>query len=133
MRVLFATIVILTGIITRYDGADQDPLRCATRNNQLYYGDDTDTPWIALDIKGLGDLWKCGDEGILFLSGYPPLRVVVLDSGAFGDHCVIQPDGQCIAIVADIPTRFAPFAPDLSVRGSFVLVPVSRRAMEVDR
>ena len=108
-------LIVLTGVITRYDAEPMDPLKCGG-----LYGTVT-SPWIALDIEGLGVVWECGDKAILYLDDYLPMVVTVLDAGRFGRHCVHQIDGSCPPIVGDMPTRFAPFYPDLSVRGAVIV------------
>jgi len=114
MRTVYI-LIVLTGVITRYDAAPTDPLKCGGE-----YGT-VDTPWIALDIQGMGLTWECGDTALLLFEGHPPMRVAVLDSGRFGRHCVKQSDGSCPPIVGDLPTRYAPFAPDLSARGAILI------------
>lgn len=116
MNTTLVTLVILTGVVTRYDAEPTDPLKCGGE-----YGT-VSGPWIALDIRGLGWLWECRVTAMLLIDGYPPMQVTVLDSGRFGRHCVRQLDGSCPPIVGDLPTRHAPFAPDLSARGTVVIL-----------
>lgn len=109
-------LVVLTGIITRYNPEDYTGvLLCGKEAAAMR------TPWIALDIEGRGDVWQCGSKALLYLDGYPPMVVTVLDSGPFGRYCVRQRDGTCPGIVGDMPSQFAPFAPDLSVRAAVVV------------
>ena len=130
-QVGFLTLTILVGVITRYNAEPGDPLKCFPAGD-VRYGDPT-TPYLALDIQGLGETWQCGDEGLAYIEGYPPVRVLVFDSGRFKGKCVMQLDGSCPDIIGDLPTRFASFTPDLSARGRIVLVSAAHRAMEAYR
>jgi len=79
MNTVLVTVTILTGVITRYNGEPGDFLKCYPRGAERY--GTLKEPWIALDIQGLGDTWQCGDEGLVYIDGHPPVRVTVLDSG----------------------------------------------------
>jgi hypothetical protein len=71
---------------------------------------ETTEPWVALPIQDKS--WQCGDLGILFFEGktaadHELLMVRVLDTGPFGDNCVMYGD-KCLPIVADVPRHLWP-------------------------
>lgn len=64
--------------------------------------DEMASPWVAMPYRDHGITWQCGDSIGLWSDGklhvYP-----ALDTGPFGAFCVMQPDGTCPSIAADVP------------------------------
>lgn len=116
METIIAALVALNtyhGSITVYGGPYVGrSLRCSTPANPLRF--DSDSPkWIALPAKSLGITWQCGD--LVYIPGHGMFRA--LDSGPFGDHCVITGD-RCLPIVGDVPVIWADW--ELSVEGEWI-------------
>jgi len=105
------------GVATRY-GLDSpriylnNPLSCDRGDGKCY--SEAMEPWVALPVREYGIRWECGDVMLLFYEGGEISRLRALDTGPFGKHCVMQLDGTCPAIVADVPNYHFPFYPDLS-------------------
>jgi hypothetical protein len=90
------------------------PLFCSTLDAPLFYDHDS-PPWVALPFGEFGDTWQCGDLVYVRVQGYPSIMARALDTGPFGDYCVIWGTGECLLIVVDIPLYYATF-PGLSAR-----------------
>jgi hypothetical protein len=79
---------------------------------------DTEAIWIALPVEEYEITWSCGDLiaiGFVGEDGYITwLLVRVRDTGPFGKHCVVQMDGSCVSIGADIPWHLWPIEGVLS-------------------
>lgn len=78
------------------------PLFCSTPEVPLYYAPTT-SPWVALPFRDYGITWQCGDLIYLRFANGDTLMARALDAGPFGAYCVMQPDGECLDIVADMP------------------------------
>ena len=72
------------------------------------YYDDASPPWVAMPYRDLGVTWECGDRIGILADG--ELRVfTAMDAEPFGAYCVMQPDGECLGIGADVPKHLAWF------------------------
>lgn len=74
-------------------------------NQPLYCGGvytTTTAPWVAMPIRDYGITWECGDT-IGILADGEVRTFLALDAGPFGAYCVMQPDGSCPEIGADVP------------------------------
>jgi hypothetical protein len=92
------------------------PLVVATWYAGVYVGRDlycggvyaeTTQSWVALPIQD--DTWQCGDLVYLSFGNGDALMARVLDTGPFGDNCVIM-DDDCVPIVTDVPRHLWPDA-----------------------
>jgi hypothetical protein len=113
---IIAALVIsntVYGSITAYgDPYIGLPLKCSTPAIPLHY-DSLAPKWIALDSKQLGVTWQCWD--LIYIPGHGMYRA--LDSGPFGDHCVMFGD-RCVPIVGDVPAIHADWK--LSIEGEII-------------
>ncbi len=101
----------LFGAFTAYGGEFVgQPLACSTWDMPLYY--DHKTPrWLALPY---GSDFECWDR--IYIQGMG--MFYALDTGPFGDNCVMQPDGRCLPILADVPVIHADWK--LSTTGTMI-------------
>ena len=83
-------------VVTMYIGIVNAPLYCGGTY-------DLGDAWLALPVEEyLSGRARCGDEFAVYTEG----ELMILparDAGLFGDHCVMQTDGSCADIVADLP------------------------------
>ena len=96
--------IVLT-VATVYTGTIGAPLYCDTTNTEYSFHPDQPAflAW-PFDVAG----GECGDTILVTVNGKKHWYKA-LDSGHFGKHCVVQPDGTCARIAVDIPMFFAPF------------------------
>ena len=95
-------------VVTIYAGLYGDPLYCNRPATPYRYTPDT-LRWAALDVSEYtSGRARCGDTVLVIVDGVIH-SYLALDAGRFGDHCVVQPGGECYGIVADIPVELAPF------------------------
>lgn len=98
------------------------PLAVATWYAGVYVGGplycggvyaETTEPWVALPIQDKS--WRCGDLVYLSFGNGDALMARVLDTGPFGDNCVMYGD-KCVPIAVDVPRHLWPdaLAGDLS-------------------
>jgi hypothetical protein len=92
-------------VATVYSSTVGAPLYCDTANTDYSFRPDQ-SPFLAWPFDVAGG--ECGDT-ILVIVNEKKYWYKALDSGGFGKHCVVQPDGACARIAVDIPTFFAPF------------------------
>ena len=69
---------------------------------------DTAQIWVSLLFEEWGETWQCGDLIYISFGQGDAILVRVRDTGPFGDRCVLQVDGTCAKIVADIPWHVWP-------------------------
>ena len=78
---------------------------------------------IALPIETHGTEWECGNLIAIWTedrNGQERFTFArALDAGPFGNHCVMQPDGFCASIVADVPINLWPHGSDTSARVTY--------------
>jgi hypothetical protein len=125
VRIATAVLVILSGMVTRYDYADHagQPLRC----NGVY---DTSHAWVAADVDN--GPYSCGDLLVICAGG--ECRVLeVRDSGPLARFCVM--DGNvCRDILVDVPQHVAAgWWNGLSARAVVVSASRARERLEVER
>ena len=106
------------------------PLFCSTPAQPLTY-DAAAAPWIALAIED--DTWRCGDLVILTFANGDVLVATVQDAGPFGDHCVLQLDGTCARIAADVPWHLWPEALSGDLSAGVRVINVSAEARSANR
>ena len=62
--------------------------------------------WIAIPVELYAAGWNCGDWVVVhYGSTYCFARAY--DAGPLSDYCVMQLDGTCLPIVADVPEGWA--------------------------
>jgi len=66
---------------------------------------DTSETWVALPLEAD---WECGEPIALHFQDGAVLVAPVRDTGPFRAYCVIQPDGACPSIGADVPKHVWP-------------------------
>ena len=91
-----------------YLGPVGAPLYCDTPLNPLAFSPDT-TPFIALPVEFyLDGSVQCGDPFVLTFADGTILVARAYDAGPFSRYCVLQPDGSCPSIAADVPAHLWP-------------------------
>lgn len=116
------------GVVTWYALAQYGggPLYCCDRAYEMPISE----PWIAMPVETLGREWECGDEIVVWSRGEG--RVLrALDAGPFGRHCVMQPGGECVPIVGDVPEPLA-WWPGLSTRVMMVNRSAAKRRLSLE-
>ena len=88
------------------------PLYCSTPDHPLTYSPSTPL-WIALPVEDYeSGKVRCGD--LMFIRFHLPdgttttLLARAYDAGPFASYCVMQLDGSCPSIAADVPVYFWP-------------------------
>jgi hypothetical protein len=101
------TILAIATVVTVYSGHYVGrPLYCGGT-----YDLDAE-PWIAVPVEQLAE-YPCGS--LLVLRGVREDGTMwwyqgrVMDTGIFGNNCVVQRDGTCAPILFDLPEFAAPF------------------------
>ena len=104
-----AVTVIVTMYAAPFIG---QPLYCSTPDNPLYYSPSTPA-WAAFPVEKYQDgSILCGALYLLriHLSDGTTRSIIVraYDAGPFASYCVMQRDGSCPSIAADVPVYFWP-------------------------
>jgi len=88
---------------------------CYPHTGPLYCGGtmDASVPIVALPYQEYGDTWECGDLVYLRFEDGSTLMARAMDTGPFGDNCVIVGD-ECVPIAVDVPRAFWPLGDRLS-------------------
>ena len=80
---------------------------------------------IALPIETYGTEWECFDWIAAWTTGRDGQEYLtfaqVVDTGPFGNHCVMQPDGFCASIAVDIPENLWYHGEDISATLTFYM------------
>jgi len=91
-----------------YAGALGAPLFCDTPAQPLTYSPHT-TPFIAVPVKDIkSGKVVCGDFYLLRFSDGTTITARAYDAGPLSLYCVMQPDGTCPPIYADVPRHLWP-------------------------
>ena len=114
----------LAGVLTWYAISSGAPLYCDTHANDLTVGAVTEM-WVAIPVELYSQGWQCGDWLVVHY-GDVWTWARAYDAGPFGKHCVVQLDGACLPIVADVPQPFAGWD-GLSVEGKIINVSLRGR------
>jgi len=94
--------------MTMYTGPVGAPLYCSTPSNPLTYSPFT-TPFIALPAKLYqSGAVECGDLYLLRFADGTTITARAYDAGPLSLYCVMQPDGTCPPIYADVPRHLWP-------------------------
>lgn len=120
----------LSGVVTMYDNSHAgNPLYCDTGCTNLTYRDDLS--FVAIPVELYSQGWLCGDDIIIFSDGGKRLYSKSYDAGPFGNNCVMQENGECLPILADIPEHLWPYN-GISKAASILNVSLANRMIHKD-
>jgi hypothetical protein len=127
-------VEVTLSLITMYAGPIGAPLYCSTPDSPLAFSPSTQ-PWIAIPVEQFkSEQAVCGDLyylRIYLLDGSTrSLMARAYDAGPFSRFCVVQSDGSCPSIAADIPAYWWPVDVVYTTSAWAEIYPISRWARE---